>query len=142
MRYLIFLIPVFLFAACNNSNSNTTEDTTDQVETLDSLENSEQNIEEVKSETSSEADVKLGKKYQTLVDNNILSVEEASAYAQIERNYMKRRKAYQEQGKWDGKTKEAKQTRSMWTKAKNGDLEKAIGSDKYQMVQNYFKSNK
>ena len=142
MRYLFFIIAASLFVACSNNSNTPATESNDQVEASDSMDSSDTEVKTTTAPVSTDDSDKLGKKYQTLVDNNILSVEEASAYAQIERNYIKRRKAYQEQGKWDGKTKEAKQTRSQWTKAKNSDLETAIGSDKFQMVQNYFKSNK
>jgi ABC-type phosphate transport system substrate-binding protein len=141
MRYLLLTFSFALLIACNSkdSASSTNEASeTEQTDTTQTLQNENSGDQENTSIDGS-TQKKLGKKYQNLVDNNILTLSEASKYRSIEQKYKEIRINFQNQGSWSGTSAVAKANRASWIREKNNELDYELGIEKNQALQEFLK---
>jgi len=142
MKYLVILVLISSFIACDNSkrknqiDKNRSEIRHDETGPDQKV---NENVHAVKSEPKEE---ELGEKYKMLVSAGILNQSEAEQYSEIESEFRDLRIDYQKQNIWDGTNQKSIEIRNNWIKSKKARFIEIIGEEKYKEIQNYLKSLK
>ena len=146
MKYSLLFSLCFVLIACGgNEKAASDQQETVVVEGTESMDDESTKVETTASTPSSngtDAYKKLGKKYKNLVDANILSVEQAQQYSDLETEYREKRMKLQKEGVWEGKSEAAVKVRTDWANEKKQAIKDAFSPEVYQQIKQANKKKK